>query len=132
MWRKVLAGVIFLAIVGGSLAASRKTDADVLTKVGHTAAAKVMGALPEREQVAGPLAKVQFGALTNADERVRARLRTDAGLEGAKITVAADGGVVKLGGKAETAAQRERAVQLAQSTTGVTKVEQEIAVPAGK
>jgi osmotically-inducible protein OsmY len=75
---------------------------------------------------------VQFGALTNADERVRARLRTDAGLEGAKITVAADGGVVKLGGKAETAAQRERAVQLAQSTTGVTKVEQEIAVPAGK
>lgn len=132
MTRKILAVIIFVAIVGGALAASRKTDADILTKVGRTAADKVMGVLPEREQVAGPLAKIHFGALTNADERVRARLRTDAGLENAKITVSAKDGVMKLGGKAETSAQRERAVQLAQSTSGVTKVEQEIAVPDGK
>ena len=63
--------------------------------------------------------------------RVRVRLRTDAALDGARITVSAEGGVVKLGGKADTAAQRERAVQLAQTTTGVTKVNQEIAVPVG-
>ena len=132
MTRKILASIIFVAIVGGAMAASRKTDADILTKVGRTAADKVTGVLPEREQVAGPLAKVHFGALTNVDERVRARIRTDAGLEGAKITVSAKGGIVKLGGKAESSVQRERAVQMAQTTTGVTKVDQEIAVPEGK
>ncbi len=132
MLRRVLAGIAFVAIVGGALAASRKSDAEVLTRVGRTTAAKVMAAMPEREQVAGPLAKVQFGTLTGVDERVRVRLRTDAALDGARITVAAEGGVVKLGGKTDTAAQRERAVQLAQTTTGVTKVDQEIAVPVGK
>jgi len=121
MTRKILASIIFVAIVGGAMAASRKTDADM-----------VLGVLPEREQVAGPLAKVHFGALTNVDERVRARIRTDAGLEGAKITVSAKDGIVKLSGKAESSVQRERAVQMAQTTTGVTKVDQEIAVPEGK
>lgn len=132
MLRRVLAGIAFAAIVGGTLAAARTSDAEVLTRVGRTTAAKVMAAMPEREQVAGPLAKVQFGTLTGVDERVRVRLRTDAALDGARITVSADAGVVKLGGKADTAAQRERAVQLAQTTTGVTKVDQEIAVPVGK
>lgn len=132
MLRRVLAGIAFVAIVGGALAASRKSDAEVLTRIGRTTAAKVMAAMPEREQVAGPLAKVQFGTLTGVDERVRVRLRTDAALDSARITVSAEGGVVKLGGKADTAAQRERAVQLAQTTTGVTKVNQEIAVPVGK
>jgi osmotically-inducible protein OsmY len=132
MLRRILAGIAFVAIVGGALAAARKSDAEVLTRVGRTSAAKVMEVMPEREQVAGPLAKVQFGTLTGVDERVRVRLRTDAALDSARITVSADGGVVKLGGKADTPAQRERAVQLAQTTTGVTKVDQEIAVPAGK
>lgn len=132
MLRRVLAGIAFVAIVGGALAAARKSDADVLTRVGRTTAAKVMEVMPEREQVAGPLAKVQFGTLTSVDERVRVRLRTDAALDSTRITVSAEGGVVKLGGKADTSAQRERAVQLAQTTTGVTKVDQEIAVPVGK
>jgi osmotically-inducible protein OsmY len=132
MTRKILAGMMFVVIVGGSIAASKKTDAEILTKVGRTAANQVMQVLPEREQVAGPLSKLQFDAITSTDERVRVRLRTDAGMEGAKITVTSADGVVKLGGKAETSVQRERAVQLAQSAIGVTKVEQEIAVPAGK
>jgi osmotically-inducible protein OsmY len=101
--------------------------------VGRTTAGRVMAVMPEREQVAGPLAKVQFGALTSADERVRVRLRTDAALEGSQITVTGgEAGAVKLGGKVQSSAQRERAVALAQTTTGVTKVEQEIAVPEGK
>jgi hypothetical protein len=132
MVKKTLSVVVFLAIVGGALAASKKSDADVLTRVGRTAADKVIAVMPEREKVAGPLARVQFGALTTVDERVRARLRTDAALDGANVSVSADSGVVKLTGKAETSAQRERAVQLAQTTKGVTKVEQEIAVPDGK
>lgn len=132
MVRKVLAVVLFLAIVGGALAASKKTDADVLTRVGRTAADNVMAVMPEREKVAGPLARIQFGALTSVDERVRVRLRTDAALDGANISVAADAGVVKLTGKADSSLQRERAVQLAQTTKGVKKVEQEIAVPDGR
>jgi osmotically-inducible protein OsmY len=132
MVRRILSIVLFLAIVGGALAASKKTDAEVLTKVGRTASVKVMAVMPEREQIAGPLAKVQFGALTNVDERVRARLRTDATLDATRITVRATGGVVTLGGKADTSVQRERAVHLTQTTTGVTQVVQEIAVPEGR
>jgi osmotically-inducible protein OsmY len=132
MVKRILSVVLFLAIVGGALAASKRTDAETLTRIGRTATEKVTAVLPEREQVVGPLAKVQFGTLTAVDDRVRARLRTDAALDGARITVDAANGVVKLGGKAETSAQRERAVQLAQTTTGVTKVEQEIAVPDGR
>jgi osmotically-inducible protein OsmY len=132
MWKKILVVSVFTLIVGGSLAMSKKTDAEVLTKVGRTASEQVSAAMPDRTAVAGPLAAVQVGDLTAVDEKVRLRLKTDAALESTKLTVTADQGVVKLTGRVDTAAQRERAVQLAQSTLGVTKVEQEIAVPEGK
>lgn len=132
MWKKILVVSVFTLIVGGSLAMSKKTDAEVLTKVGRTASEQVSAAMPDRTAVAGPLAAVQVGDLTAVDERVRIRLKTDAALESTKLTVTADQGVVKLTGRVDTAAQRERAVQLAQSTLGVTNVEQEIAVPEGK
>lgn len=132
MWKKVLVVSVFVLIVGGALAMSKKSDAEVLTKVGRTASEQIASAMPERAAVAGPLAAVQVGDLTAVDEKVRLRLKTDAALENAKLTVTAEQGVVKLTGRVDTAAQRERAVHLAQSTAGVTKVEQEIAVPEGK
>ena len=132
MYKKVLIGVLFAVIVGGTLAFSSPTDAEVLTKVGRTASEQVIAALPDRSQVAGPLAHLQMGDLTAVDDRVRVRLKTDAGVDATNLTVTADGSTVKLSGKVATTAQRERAVQLAQTTAGVTKVEQEIAVPEGK
>jgi hypothetical protein len=112
---------------------SKSSDAEVLTKVGRTAAMQVTGALPDRAVVAGPLASVQVGDLIGPDDKVRVRLKTDAALTNANLIVTMpQPGVVKLSGKVDTAAQRERAVSLAQTTTGVTKVEQEIAIPEGK
>ena len=132
MWRKVLVAAVFVAIVGGSLAMSKQSDAEVLTRVGRSAAEQVAAALPERTAVAGPLAQVQVGDLTAVDDRVRLRLKTDVALQGAQLAVTADQGAVRLSGRVETAAQRERAVHLAQTTAGVTRVEQEIAVPEGR
>lgn len=133
MWRKILICSVFVLIVGGSLALSKTSDAEVLTKVGRTATEQVTGSLPDRSAVAGPLASVQVGDLIGVDDKVRVRLKTDAALANANVIVTTpETGVVKLAGKVDTSAQRERAVMLAQTTAGVKKVEQEIAVPEGK
>ncbi len=133
MWRKILVVSVFVLIVGGALALSKSSDAEVLTKVGRTASEQVGGAMPDRAAVAGPLAAMQVGDLIGLDDKVRVRLKTDAALTNAHLVVSStDGGVVKLTGKVDSVAQRERAVMLAQTTTGVTKVEHEIAVPEGK
>jgi hypothetical protein len=133
MWRNILVSSVFMLIVGGSLAMSKKTDAEVLTKVGRTAADQVRDALPDRSAVAGPLASVQVGELISTDDKVRVRLKTDAALATANLVVTStEAGAVKLSGKVDSAAQRERALTLAQTTTGVKKVEHEIAVPEGR
>jgi BON domain len=133
MWKKILVVSVFVVIVGGALALSKPSDAEVLTRVGRTTAVQVGAALPDRAAVAGPLAAVQVGDLIGVDDKVRVRLKTDAALTNAHVVVTTPAdGVVKLTGKVDTAAQRERAVMLAQTTAGVTKVEQELAVPEGK
>jgi hypothetical protein len=133
MWKKILVVSVFVVIVGGALALSKPTDAEVLTRVGRTTASHVGGALPDRAAVAGPLAAVQVGDLIGVDDKVRVRLKTDAALTNAHVVVTTPAeGVVKLTGKVDTAAQRERAVMLAQTTAGVAKVEHELAVPDGK
>ncbi len=132
MYKKVIVGSVFVLIVGGSLAFCKKTDAEILTKVGRTASNQVMAAMPERSAVAGPLAQMTAPDLSGPADRVRVRLKTDTAVSTLNLNVTADGDVVKLSGKADTSGQRERAVQLAQTTTGVAKVEHEIAVPEGK
>jgi uncharacterized protein YunC (DUF1805 family) len=133
MWRKILIGSLFTVIVGGSLALSKSSDAEVLTRVGRTATEQVGGAMPDRSAVAGPLAAVQVGDLIGIDDKVRVRLRTDAALPNANLMVtSSEEGTVKLTGKLDSVAQRDRALMLAQTTAGVKKVEHEIAVPEGK
>lgn len=133
MWRKILIVSVFVLIVGGSLAMSKQSDAEVLTKVGRTATEQISAALPDRTAVAGPLAAVQVGELIGVEDKVRVRLKTDAALPNVHLVVtSSDEGTVKLSGKVDSAAQRERAVMLAQTTAGVKKVEHEIAVPEGK
>ncbi len=133
MWRKILVVSVFVLIVGGALALSKSSDAEVLTKVGRTATEQVGGAMPDRSAVAGPLASMQVGDLIGVEDKVRVRLRTDAALPNANLVVSSsEEGTVKLTGKVDSVAQRERAVMLAQTTAGVKKVEQEIAVPEGK
>ncbi len=133
MWQKILVVSVFVLIVGGSLALSKSSDAEVLTKVGRTASEQIGGAMPDRAAVAGPLASMHVGELIGVEDKVRVRLKTDAALPNANLVVtSSEEGTVKLTGKVDSLAQRERAVMLAQTTAGVKKVEQEIAVPEGK
>jgi hypothetical protein len=56
------------------------------------------------------------------DIRVAARLSWDKGLEGSQIQVSARDGVIELKGTVQDLTQRRRAVDLANSTAGVTEV----------
>ena len=128
--QRTIVVLAFATIVGGALAASKKTDADILARVSRVASKKVTAVMPETASLAGPLAALTPADLMPVADRVRVRLRTDQQLDGALLTVVASGGEVTLRGEVKTAAQRLRAVELAQSTTGVTKVTSELSEPA--
>ena len=127
--KKTFVTLLFLVIVGGALGFSKSSDAEVLTRVGKTGAAKVTGAMPPAAQLAGPLAATKTGALLPIEDRVRLRFQTDKALEGANITVIAEGSEVRLRGEVGNALVRARAVELAQTTSGVEKVTNELVEP---
>jgi len=120
---------MFGIIVGGALGFSKKSDAEVLTRVGKTTAKKVTGATPPANQLAGPLAATKTGDLLPLEDRVRLRFQTDKALEGAAITVIAEGKEIRLRGEVGSALVRARAVELAQTTSGVEKVTNELVEP---
>lgn len=129
--RKPLAVVAFIAVIGGALAGSNRTDADILTRVGRTTAARVKAALPDTSALAGPLVALAPPDLMPVADRVRVRIKTDKLMDGATVAAAASAdGKVTLTGEVNTADQRLRAVELAQSTAGVTAVENQITEPA--
>jgi osmotically-inducible protein OsmY len=64
--------------------------------------------------------------------RIQVRLKWDRALQGAHIQVRADGDNVTLTGQVESEPQRQRALELAQSTEGVTKVHDALETGAGK
>ncbi len=110
-------------------------DADRLAKIGRKAVDKVQvqaGADPGRapdslQSIRGGLGEFAL------DAKVSARLRWDKPLEGTAIQVAAvGGGAVKLTGTVPSFEARQRAVQLANSTTGVSKVIDELTEGSAK
>lgn len=122
--------LVFGAIVGGSLAGSKATDPDRIAAVGQVVGQKVKAALPEAAKVTGPLAALRVGDALSVEERVRVRVRTDKRMAGAEVYAVPGtaAGEVRLRGLAGTAEQAQRAVRIAESTTGVEKVVNEIAV----
>ena len=130
MGRKFLVVALVVSIVGCTLAMSKPGDAQILTRVGKVAANKIGDALPESSKMAGPVNALRNNDLLPVSERVKLRMRTDKSMEGANILVIVDGGDVKLRGEVKNASQRIRAVELAQSTSGVDKVTNEIIEPA--
>jgi len=119
----------WLACLALLLAGCDGQDADRLAKIGRKAADKLQaqtGGDPGRG--ADSLQSIRGGLGEFAlDAKVSARLRWDKELDGIPIQVGAVGaGVVKLSGKVPTFEARQRAVQLANSTTGVSKVIDEL------
>jgi len=128
--RKSIAVLAFVTIIGGALAGSKQTDAEILTRIGRMTAKRVQAVMPDTSALAGPLVALTPPDLMPVADRVRVRVKTDQVMDGATVTVAATAaGVVTLRGEV-SAAQRLKAVELAQSTTGVTGVVNDLTEPA--
>jgi len=129
--KRILGGLVCVGIVGGALAASKKSDPDTLAQVGETVGVKVKGSTPDGSSVSGPLVAFKPGDALPVEEKVRMRIRTDKKMEGAEVTVmaGANPGEVKLRGIVMNADQAHRAVRLAEGTVGVESVVNELAVP---
>lgn len=131
MARRTLKLLLGVGVAGGCLAAGKRSDADVLARVGATTAATVRAAVPPASVLAGPFAGLKPGNALPVEERVRVRIDADKEMGGATVAVlpGAAAGEVKLRGVVPTMAQRQRAGTLAEGTVGVDKVANEIAVP---
>jgi hypothetical protein len=125
-WAVLLLGVL-TALVSGCT----QQDTERLGRVGRRLAAKT-------ETLTGTckdgLASSWQGCGSSGDEsglkhRVQERLKWDSHLQGAEIEVNASGSTVGLKGNVRDLTQRRRAVELAETTVGVEKVNDELHMP---
>lgn len=127
---KTLAVLSFLLVIGGALAGSKRTDAEILTRVGRVAALKVKAVMPDASALAGPLVALTPPDLMPVADRVRVRIKTDGRMTGVTVVVTATAeGEVTLRGEVASADQKRWAVELAQNTAGVTQVVPEFLEP---
>lgn len=124
---RILAGLMFAAVLAGTVALAKPTDIDVLVRVGQAAAAHAKSGLPANGGL--PLGRFRPADALPVEERVRLRLQTDQALAEIDFTIASDAGRITLKGVAPNADLKTRAVHLAASTTGVAEVVDEIALP---
>lgn len=126
-----IAAVIILIALFAVLVGSRfkPSDGEKLSVVSRLAYAKIRGALPPSEKIAGPVQALRRELPERVEDRVKARLETDKRLEVVGFTITAEGATVKLQGVVPDDAARKRAAALAENTTGVEAVVNELAVP---
>ena len=131
MGKRIAGGIVAVLIVGGAVAAGKKSDPDTLARVGEVVGKRAKAALPSGSAVAGPLTAFKVGDQFPVEERVRIRIQGDKGMAGAKLDVVAGAatGEVRLRGEVVNAWQERHAYRLATETAGVEKVVSEIAVP---
>jgi osmotically-inducible protein OsmY len=124
--RWLLAGAL-VALQGGC----QKQDTDKLAKLGRNL-------LDRAESFAGEVRQALPGEWKNlpvaldtlgVEARVAARLRWERGLGELPIRVEASGATVVLHGAVRDEAQRRKAVELAEATAGVEKVEDRLLTP---
>src|SRR5437868_8365536 len=119
------AGLVLVA------AGCNRQDSQRLARVGQKLVEKA-------EQLTGGTQEKLVAGLPNVQEntglaaRVSSRLRWDVAVADADITVRVQGNVVELRGSAESLQQRRRAVELAETTVGVSRVVDLIADPQTK
>jgi len=106
-------------------------DATQLAKLGARLGQKVEALLVRGTNRLGqtwPSLPIHFGDAT-LDGRVAARLRWDRRLAEVPIHVQANGAMVELHGKVRSLEERRRAIELAETTTGVEKVTDKLEGP---
>ncbi len=129
--KRALVIVVWAGMVAAWGFGGKRSDVEVLARVGTAVARQTKAALPDASRVAGPFVAFRPGDALPVEERVRVRIRTDKDTGGADVTVlpGAVPGEVRLRGIVPTPASRARAVELAEGTVGVDRVVDEIAVP---
>ena len=130
-WKRAFIVATFVSLLTGTLLTSKPSDVEAMIRIGKKAAGKIESALPEARIAAGPLAAFRAGDVLPIEERVRVRIQTEKAMAGADIVAVAMPtiGEVKLKGIVRDAAQKRRAVEIANSTAGVEVVIDELAVP---
>lgn len=123
----VLVG-LFVVLVGSRFRAS---DGEKLAAAARLTALKIRNAMPPALNLATPLDALRRELPTQPADAVRARIAADKRLTGLDVTVAGDGGTVRLRGVVPSADVRKVAVDLAETTAGVEQVIDELAVPGG-
>jgi osmotically-inducible protein OsmY len=115
------------------LACGCSQDADRLARICDKTAAKFDGVTEGlRDKLHNGWGAVRGSVSeTSLDSRVALRLRWDKDMAGSEITVSLDGpGVVELSGSVGDLTQRRRAIELAQTTTGVESVLDRLTIEA--
>ncbi len=107
-----------------------KGDKEKLARVGQVAAARAEGLAGKDSKIARRWNALRADLDEMAlDARISARLRWDQALKDSQITVSAKGGQVELKGSIKDLNQKQRAVDLARSTTGVENVVDAMTLP---
>lgn len=117
---------LFVVLVGTRF---EPKDANILASIGRLAAKKARASLPPPEKLAEPFQLLRREIPERIEDRVKSRLESDNRLEGAKFEVAANGSEVTLRGILPNQKSRRIAVSIAEHTTSVEKVVDELAVP---
>ena len=118
---------LFVLLVGTRF---KPSDGDKLSTIGRLAIGKVREALPPATKVAGPFNALRREIPERIEDKVKARLEADNRLEGIAFDLSSEGTTVTLRGVTPNAKARKIAVSIAEHTTGVEKVVDELAVPA--
>lgn len=118
---------LFVLLVGTRF---KPSDGDKLAAISRITIGKVREALPPAAKVAGPINALRREIPERIVDKVKARLEADDRLEGIAFDLTSEGNVVTLRGVVTTAKARKTAVSIAEHTTGVEKVIDELAVPA--
>jgi osmotically-inducible protein OsmY len=106
------------------LAGCSSDETEGLARVARLSAAKfeeMTGGAPNKVAASFESMRANWNELA-LDARVSLRLRWEKDLQKAVIQVQARNGIVELRGKVTDIVQRQRAVQVAQATVGVTEV----------
>lgn len=132
--KRFSAGLMFLVVLICPLVMAKESDGPILAKVGKISWEKSRDSLPNRAMFVAPLAAFRAGDALPVEERVRMRVEMDKKLEGIRIDVwpGDKPGQVRLRGTVPGSEWRTRIAGIAESTTGVESVVNELAVPEGK
>jgi len=131
MGKSIIAGILLVLIVAGSLAGGKPTDADILARIGSVVGRKTTAALPDRSNLAGPMTTFKIGDRFPLEERVRLRIQSEKSLSGIEIDVLPGPvpGEVRIRGIVGTREIARKALDIAANTNGVDKVIDEVAAP---